>query len=350
MKILFFINKLYGGGAERVASILLNHLCEKHDTYVAITDFKYTSYPIDSRVHIIDNSIKCRIKGGYRFLWFAKMVNSISRVNPDIIISFTMKCNNRSLLANLLFRKKIIISERITLKKKNYRKQRLFRLLYRLANKIVFVSADDCKDFGLPQKSITIYNPAMFEPYCNYNNRQKTIITIAPDNRWYQKGLDILISAWNRIAQQNPNWNLEIYGNIYGTPLPNIITQQKQERIAWKGWDNNIADVLRTKSIFILASRHEGCPNSLIEAMSQGCVCLGTDCGGSMKEMITDGVDGLIVKSENVDDIAEKLQMLIDDEQLRRHLSAGAIEKAKQFDKNVFFASWDKLIEEVAEK
>ena len=350
MKILFFIHGLYGGGAERVASILLNHFCEKHDTYVAVTDFNYPSYPIDNRVHIIDNRIKTRIKGGHRFLWFTKMAKAIKNVNPDIIISFIIKCNNRALLANLLFRKKIIISERITLQKKHNRKQMLLRKLYHLADKIVFVCDEDCKKFGLPQKSITIYNPAMFEPYSNYNHRQKKIITIAPDNRWYQKGLDLLISAWNKIAPQNPNWNLEIFGKIYGSPLPDVITRQKQEKILWNGWTNNIAEVLQTKSIFVLASRHEGCPNSLIEAMSQGCACMGTDCGGSIKEIINDGIDGLIAKSENVDDIANKLQMLINDENLRRKLSAGAIEKVKQFDKNTFFAKWDKLIEEIARK
>ena len=111
-----------------------------------------------------------------------------------------------------------------------------------------------------------------------------------------------------------------------------------------------MAEVLKTKSIFALVSRFEACPNSLIEAMSQGCACLGSDCEGGIKEIITDGVDGLIAKSEDVDDLAAKLQMLINDENLRRKLSAGAIEKAKQFDKNAFFAKWDNLLEEVAGK
>lgn len=108
--------------------------------------------------------------------------------------------------------------------------------------------------------------------------------------------------------------------------------------------------VFRAKSIFAITSRNEACPNSLIEAMSQGCACIGTDCDGGIKEIISDGVDGLIAKSEDVDDIAAKLQLLINDENLRRRLSAGAIEKVKQFDKNAFFAKWDNLIEEIARK
>ena len=120
--------------------------------------------------------------------------------------------------------------------------------------------------------------------------------------------------------------------------------------VKWMGWKDDMEEMLKSKSIFVLISRFEACPNSLIEAMSQGCACIGSDCEGGIKEIITDGVDGLIAKSENIDDVAEKLQNLIDDEKLRRKLSAGALEKVKQFDKNVFFAKWDELIEDVVRK
>jgi GalNAc-alpha-(1->4)-GalNAc-alpha-(1->3)-diNAcBac-PP-undecaprenol alpha-1,4-N-acetyl-D-galactosaminyltransferase len=347
MRILFFISKLYGGGAERVATILLSHFCEKHDTYVAINNFDAPFYPLDSRTHIIDN----RLNG----IWvkivpqFLKTAFTIKKANPDIIISFLVSRNNRALLANLLCRKKIIVSERIALSHETSYKQKILRyLLYPTADKIVFVTTEDCIKFGLPHKSLTIYNPNMLTPIHNYENRQKTIITVGPTKRWYQKGFDLLINAWAKISMQFPDWNLEILGRYNANELPEHIPHPQS--VSWIGWSANIADILQTKSIFVLASRFEGCPNSLIEAMSQGCACIVTDCDGGMKEMITNGVDGLIAKNENVDDIAEKLQMLIDDEKLRCKLSAEAIEKAKLFDKNTFFAQWDNLLEEVAGK
>ena len=350
MKILFFINRLYGGGAERVASILLNHFSKKHDTYVAVTDLKGPTYHINNLVHLINNQIQIKVKGAGRIPGFVKMIQLINEIKPDMIISFLTRTNNNAIFANLFFQKKIIVSERNTLNRVSSKTQKYLRkLLYPHTSKIVFVTTEDLKSFKLPQKSITIYNPAIFEPYSNYENRGKSIITIAPTDRWYNKGLDILVSVWGRIAPQYHDWNLEIYGKYNESDLPDTITQHN-ERISWKGWNHNIAEVLRTKSIFILASRFEGCPNSLIEAMSQGCACIGTDCEGGIKEIITDGIDGVIAKNDDVDDIANKLQMLIDDETLRRKLSAGAIEKVKQFDKNAFFAKWDNLLEEVAGK
>lgn len=351
MKILFFINQLYDGGAERVASNMLNHFCENHDVYVAVIHFKSPFYPIDDRIHIIDNRTKSRIKGTTRIPRFIKMIQTIKKINPDIIISFITKTNNNALLANFFCKKRIIISERGTLThEQKIRHQILRKILYPKADKIVFVTQSDNIKFGIPHKSTTIYNPSTFNIYKDYNNRQKTIISVAANNRWHIKGIDLLINAWIKIAPQNPDWNLEIYGRIYDGKKANERCPINHERATWMGWRNDMAEVFRSKSIFAITSRNEACPNSLIEAMSQGCACIGTDCDGGIKEIITDGVDGLIAKSENIDDIAHKLQILINDENLRHRLSSGALEKVKQFDKNVFFAKWDKLIEEVARK
>ncbi len=347
MKILFFIDKLHGGGAERVATILMNHLCEKHEVTTVFFDGKDDSCQISDSIpiHRISNKKQNKIM---RFIYrIMEIRKEIKQDSPDLIISFLTPTNINILISSLFLKKKIIVSERSTLKRESSKTVRVARkILYPLANKIVFVTNSDRQEFGLPQKSLTIYNPSMLKPFADYNNRQKTIITIAHAYRWHIKGLDLLIKAWENISPQNPDWTMEILGKKQNTQLPNGITLQNQERVSWAGWIDNISDTLSSKSIFVLASRFEGCPNSLIEAMSQGCACIGTDCDGGMKEIITDGVDGIIAKSEDIDDIARKIQMLIDDEKLRRKLSAGAVEKTKQFDKDMFFAKWDNLISE----
>lgn len=351
MKILLFINQLGGGGAERIATIMLNHFCEKHDSYVAITNFEIPFYPLNNKVKIIDDRIKVKFKGASRIPRFLKMILTIKKIKPDLIISFMTKNNINALTANLILRRKIIVTEHNTLKRLQSKHYQLLRkILYPTADKIIFVSNEDCQNFGYVSKSLTIYNPLMLPPYNDYNKRENTIITIAPTDRWYNKGLDLLISAWNQIAVTNINWHLEILGEKDDNDLPKGINIQAKEKTILLGWQNNVKDILQTKSIFILASRYEGCPVSLIEAMSQGCACIVTNCDGGMKEMITDGVDGLIAQSGDIKDIADKLQLLINDDNLRHKLSAGAVEKSKQFDKNIFFSKWDNLLEEIAKK
>ncbi len=351
MKIVFFINKLYGGGAERVATILMNHLCENHHITAIVFDSNNDSYKLNDKVSIHRISVSSQFRIPRLIERIKKIRKEIKTTTPDIIISFLTPINIYVLTASLFLRKKIIISERNTLNRVHSKLIRLIRrLTYPMADKIVFVTDADRIKFGLPGKSLTIYNPSALSPFPHYTDRQNIIVSIAPTDRWYNKGIDLLITGWAKIAHRNPDWAVEIYGRISDAKLPNGITLQNQKRVKWMGWTNDIAEMLRKKSIFILASRFEGCPNSMIEAMSQGCACIGTDCEGGIKEIITDGADGIIAKCENANDISEKLQMLIDDKNLRLRLSTEAIEKTKLFDKNVFFAKWDKLIEEVAWK
>lgn len=345
MKILLFVDKLFGGGAERVASILLNHLCEKHSVTVVIFNDKLPSYSLNPGIKIQ----KITVDGNIRFLHPVERIHKIRRSikenNPDLIISFLVDVNIYILLANFFCRKKIIVSERNTL---NHVRSRIIRFLrfltYPFANEIVFVTNADRENFGCKRKGVTIYNPSMFLCNSDYTNRNKTIITIASIKRWYDKGLDLLIAAWAKISKQNPEWNLEIMGRADNNKIPNELQHLSLEPVSWLGWIDNVDKILRDKSIFVLASRYEGCPNSLIEAMSQGCACIGTNCEGGIKEIITDGKSGLLTRNGDVDDLAAKLQLLIEDANLRQQLSAGAVEEVKRFDKDLIMKQWDELI------
>ena len=350
MKILLFVDKLFGGGAQRVASILLNHLCTKHSVTAVIFNDKHPTYPLNPQISIQ----KITIDGGIRFLHpierIHKIRQSITRNTPDLIISFLVDVNVYILLANIFNKRKIIVSERNTLKHVRSRTIRLLRILtYPIADKIVFVTNADKENFDCKRKSVTIYNPSMFLCHSDYTNRNKTIITIASTNRWYDKGLDLLIAAWGKISGQNPEWDLEIMGRT-NNKIPNEIQRLQQERVTWLGWKDNVDKILCDKSIFVLASRYEGCPNSLIEAMNQGCACLATDCDGGMKEIITEGKSGLLARNGDVDDLAAKLQLLIENEELRQRLSAGAVEEVKRFDKELIMKQWDELIEDVTQR
>lgn len=345
MKILFFIDKLYGGGAERVATILMNHLCEHNDVHTVIFNNRKAPYYINDSITIHKISISNRLKIFRVFERIRNIKKAIKNTSPDLIISFLTPTNLYVLTANAFTRKKIIVSERNTLNRIQSRIVRIIRrILYPLADKIVFVTETDNIKFGLTKKSETIYNPAVFKPFADYNHRQKTIITIAPINRWYNKGLDLLLTAWSKISKQNQDWHLEILGTNDECQIPSEINKIPQEQVVWLGWQKKVPEILQTKSIFVLASRYEGCPNSLIEAMSQGCACLGSNGEGGIKEIITDGKSGLLARSGDADDFAVKLQLLIGNENLRQRLSAGAVEEVKRFDKELIMKQWNDLI------
>ena len=350
MKILFFINHLADGGAERVAATLLNHLCEKHEVELVLFSGKQASYNINPRIPtkkiiVSDNNKIIKV-----FRRVSKIRKLIKETKPDLIITFMVDLSMQVLLANYLTSNKLIVSEHTTIQSTRQLHRIITRhILYRLASKIIFISESDYIYANWLKRKTFIYNPLCYPP-AQTSHKENDIVAIGPQKRWRSKGFDMLISAWSKIAPSHPNWKLQFIGATNDNYIRDLVKSYSLEKqVVFLGWTDEIDKVLQIKSIYILSSRHEGFPCCLIEAMSQGCACLAFDCKTGPNEIITDGKSGLLAKNGDIDDLANKLEMLINDEQLRNRLSAGAIEEVKRFDKNVFFAQWDKIIEEVCE-
>jgi glycosyltransferase involved in cell wall biosynthesis len=140
------------------------------------------------------------------------------------------------------------------------------------------------------------------------------------------KGHPILIEALAKISKSN----LILAGN----PLDEDYTLELQaqvrnlnlsSRVHFLGKVNNVPNFLTQIDIFILPTinRGEGCPVALLEAMACGKACIATDVPGS-RDIIEDGVSGLLVLSEDPDALAAAIQRLIDHPDLREKLGAAA--------------------------
>lgn len=346
MKILLFVYKLYGGGGERVASILLNHLCEKHDVTAIVFDDNAATYTLNPQIHIQKITIN-----SHRFLHpferIAKIRKAIKKNNPDIVLSFMVGLNEYVILANSFSRKKLILSEQTSIQAKQKLSRIITRhILYRFASKVVFVSESDYNYAKWLKNRTFIYNPLSCSSYSNNKERKNTIVAISSQRRWRVKGFDLLIQAWAKIAQSYPDWKLQFVGATDDNHISNLTKSYGLEnRVDFLGWTDEIDKTLQTKSIFVLSSRREGFPCCLLEAMSQGCACVAFDCKTGPNEIITDGKSGLLAINGDVDDLAVKLQRLIEDELLRQKLSIGATEEVKRFDKELIMKQWDELIQ-----
>lgn len=347
MKIILFTHKLYGGGGERVASILLNHLCEKHDVTAIVFDNQRTSYSLDSKIQIQKIHICC-----HRFLHPLERIIKIRRAiksnSPDLIISFMVESNLYTLLTNFFTRKKLILSEQTSIQTKQPLIHKLTRrILYPFASETVFVSESDYNHAQWLKNKTFIYNPLSCSSYSYNKEREKAIVAVSSQHRWHVKGFDLLIQAWAKIAKQHPNWKLQFVGSNDDSKIIDMVKAFKLEnQVDFLGWTDSIDKVLQTKSIYVLSSRREGFPCSLLEAMSQGCACVAFDCKTGPNEIITEGKSGLLARNGNIDDLAAKLQLLIKDENLRQQLAMGATKEVSRFEKKKIMQQWDELIEE----
>ena len=94
------------------------------------------------------------------------------------------------------------------------------------------------------------------------------------------------------------------------------------------GVRDDVPDQLRAASIYVSASDAEGLSNSLLEAMSTGLPCVVTDVGG-VRDVITDGVDGIIVPPDDLDRLVDEVADLVDDPRRRRSLGRAARQRVR---------------------
>ena len=99
-----------------------------------------------------------------------------------------------------------------------------------------------------------------------------------------------------------------------------------------------------------MPSRYEGFPNALLEAMACGLACVSFDCDSGPREIVLDGVDGILVPPEDVDTFAKAMATLMSDDALRRRLGEKARQVTERFCERLFFQRWDAVMQGVTEE
>ncbi|MEV0962310.1 glycosyltransferase family 4 protein [Streptomyces sp. NPDC049910] len=149
-----------------------------------------------------------------------------------------------------------------------------------------------------------------------------------------EKQYDVLIDAFARVVAARPEWTLRICG--WGRQKERL-----RRRIDELGLYNHV-HLMGPRSpiepewvkgaIAVSTSRHESFGMTLVEAMRCGLPVVSTDCDYGPREIVADGVDGLLVPVGDRGAIAAALLRLIDDEPLRRRMGAAARSNAARFD------------------
>lgn len=168
-------------------------------------------------------------------------------------------------------------------------------------------------------------------------------VVVAAGRYAAEKGYDRLIDAFARVAPVHPRWVLKIFGH---GPLHRQLGKQVERldlsgRVLLPGLAEDIEAELRAASVFALSSIHEGLPVALAEAMACGLPSVAFDCAPGVREIVTDGVDGIVVPPRNVAALAEGLDRLMGDDDLRRRYGAAARENVRKFAPDAVLRQWE---------
>ena len=122
------------------------------------------------------------------------------------------------------------------------------------------------------------------------------------------------------------------------------------DSIVFLGFCQNLNEKLKKSSIFVLSSRYEGFPMVLIEAMSQGCACVSFDCVSGPKEIIKDGIDGILVEDQNMLQMEKEICRLIEDDKLRKLLAENAVRNIQRLSIQNISDKWLDLVNNIIDK
>lgn len=358
--VLFFvIPSLMGGGAERVIINLANHFNRLNCTPVIIAlNYGKAAYHIDEGVKVIyllertSNKLWHRIY--HVLLTFFKLLNLLLKEKPVCVLSFITSANIWTGITCSITHTPFIVSERTspnrTVNQFNYMLRQLTALLYKKAAAVV-VSAkgvEDClRQNGAFKTLNNIYKIANSVPSFNPLSAQRVHhrkFILGVGRLEHVKGFDLLITAFKNAGLADTD--LIIIGE--GREKERLISQAYhlglQDRVIFPGSKNNLQDYYSQAELFVLPSRNEGYPNALVEAMSFGCPCIATDCEFGPSEIIINELNGLLVQTANVSDLAIAINRVFNDSLFKDGLSQHAMHINDTNNSQQIFKKWENLL------
>ena len=160
----------------------------------------------------------------------------------------------------------------------------------------------------------------------------------------HEKGVDLLLEAWEQVAAKHPDWRLHVYGAGPEADRLRELAAATPGSVEFRGVLADIEEALVEASILALPSRAEGQPMSVLEAMAYGLPTVAFDCAPGVRALIGDG-GGVLVPPGDTAAFAAELERLIEAPDLRRTLGAQARMAVLRFDPDAVLAHWDRLFD-----
>lgn len=345
-RITIVISSLGGGGAQRTAVNVANEWAAAGRSVTMATLYHgdaRPAFPLDARVARADAGLRDRGNRGEEVL-LADIRQFIVNTRPDVVLSLVDQTNIRVAKALRGLGIPVFVWEQIDARpipSEEWEEARREAYGNAVAGVIALTEEDACY-FG-PGTHV-VFNPVL-RPQLEREERLPLIVGAGRLEE--QKGFDILISAFARVAAAHADWNVVILGE--GREREALAKRARDlgidDRVALPGFTSDPERIYARASIFAMPSRREGFPNALLEAMACGAAPVVSDCAPGMCEIVRHGIDGLVVPSQVVTPFAEALDRLMTNDEERRRFGARASEVVTRFSVEEAVARLDRIFD-----
>lgn len=370
MKLLIFIYSLSSGGAERVTANLANHWAGKgwDIAVVTLTPSCFDFYELHSTVKRITlelagdsgNVLDGLVQNMRRVIALRRMLRDIK---PDIAIGMMTTANVLLALAAWgLPRLRAIGSERTHPPQCPLGAlwEGLRRLSYKRLAAVTALTRESAvwlNGHTSAQRVSVIPNAALWplpmqtpriapESLCQSDR----LIVLAVGRVSEEKQFGLLLEVFHSLANQYPSWNLVILGE--GPQRSRLQVQVRtvglEQRVFFPGRAGNMGEWYERADLYVMSSRFEGFPNSLVEAMAHGLASVSFDCDTGPRDIIRHETDGLLVPPGDAAGLAAALERLMGDSDLRERFAERAADARERFSIGRIAGMWEELFEEVA--
>lgn len=337
------------GGSEKVLCQLSSGLAERGHTVSALCADGIDGlpfYPLSDKVDFIN------LRGSNRNKWSAwwNLRAHLARFQPDIIICFYIRDFLSAALAWPQARCVLMLhcEPNFYLVKMSSFKRWLFRALHaRLKVIQVLLPSYKQSALALHDHVVVIPNGTVLVPPVDPNLREKVILSVGRFDR-NQKQQHILIAAFLRLADDFPDWRLELWGSLadhsYVDECKALVSHAEcKDRIVFAGTTSDLSKVYQRAAFMALPSRYEGFPLVLLEAYAHGLPILGLDSCEAVSQLVLHDKSGLLCEND-VAALEASLRKLMQNEALRQELSQGALEQAELYNLDHIIDQWERLI------
>lgn len=379
MKIFYILKSFAAkGGEERVMADKMNYLAEHGHEITLITSEQGNhslAYPLNKSIRHIDINTRfftITSQPFFKKMYFLYLMRKqfikrltaiVNELNPNIMTSTIVPlknirlttCVSKSTGIPIIFESHLAF--KASVKQNDFAKNTIRWYLARVydtwnlfplrhCSQIVALTKGDAANWLRYSHNVSVIpNPVTYIPQTIYDIKKTPNRIIAVGRLHTQKGFDLLIQAFSIIASKIPDWYIDIYGHGTDFDILNKLIHEKglDMRISLKGETDSIYDEYKKSQFFVLSSRYEGFGLVLVEAMSCGIPCVSFRCEYGPEDIITDGINGILVKDGDVNDLANKILWMATNPDKRKSMGLEARRKSLIFDKDSIMSTWIEL-------